>query len=208
MISDTMDGKSGVTLDPELQRRLEIARASEDKKQRLREQVKRERRFLIPLLAFVALLFPNLGRAKVLGHSMEPQFVEGDSLVILKTFRLFAPLKPGDMVVLHKQGGRYSGEELVKRVAFIQNADGNAAFPETVATSQGAVPFKTLFPYYTAGIKHVPANGYLVVGDNLMVSADSRDPDIGVIYDTEIQGKVLNPNRMSTDKVKFIDIQD
>lgn len=179
-------------LDPELQRRLNKMRDEDDKKRKLREQILRERRFLIPVLVFVLLMLPNFGRAQVLGKSMVPQYEEGDALVILKTFRIFAPLKIGDVIVVRKKTGKYEGEDLVKRVAFIQNAAGNAPLPKEVTLSRGPVPFHYLFPTVVQGFEKVPANHVLVVGDNLDVSVDSRDPDMGPVADYEIAGKVLN----------------
>jgi signal peptidase I len=183
---------AAIELDPELKRRLAETREKEEATRKFREQVNRERRFLIPVLVFVALLFPNFGRAKVLGSSMQPQYKEGDALVILKTFRVFAPLQVGDVIVLKKQEGKYQGEELVKRVAFIQNAEGNAPFPKTVPMSRGDIPFAKLFPFVEQGLQKVSPGRMLVVGDNLAVSVDSRDPDVGAVSDSEIVGKVLN----------------
>jgi signal peptidase I len=180
------------SVDPELQRRLTLVRDEEDKKRRLREQIMRERRFLIPVLVFVLLMFPNFGRAQVVGKSMEPQYEEGDALVVLKTFRIFAPLKIGDVVVIRKKTGKYKGEDLVKRVAFIQNEAGNAPLPKSVPLSRGEVLFHHLFPTVVQGFERVPARQVLVVGDNLDVSVDSRDSDIGPVADNEIEAKVLN----------------
>ncbi|GAB4461113.1 MAG: hypothetical protein OHK0029_25930 [Armatimonadaceae bacterium] len=179
-------------IDPELEKRLALVREDEDRKKRFREQVNRERRFLIPILIFVLLLLPNFGRAKVLGKSMEPQYYEGDALVILKTYRTFSPLKEGDIVVVKKKQGEYLGEDLVKRVAFIQNSAGNAPLPQFVQTARGKVSFRELFPRLALGFDRVPANQIVVVGDNFWVSADSRDPEIGYITDDEVVGKVLN----------------
>jgi signal peptidase I len=179
------------TLDPELDARLKRVREDEEKKRRFREQVKRERRFLIPILVFVLLLFPNFGRAKVLGSSMEPLFKEGDALVVLKTFRYFAPIKEGDIVVVRKQEGEYAGEDIVKRVAFIQNATGDAPFPRYVETSRGKIEFRRLFPWVALGGMKVPPKHILVIGDNLRVSVDSRDPEIGAVAESEVVSKIL-----------------
>lgn len=190
------DSERGATdysaIDSEVQRRLALARNDEEKKRKLREQIVRERRFLIPVLVFVLMLLPNFGRAKVLGKSMQPQYEEGDALVVLKTFRIFSPLKVGDIVVIRKKTGKYEGEDLVKRVAFVQNDAGNAPFPKSVTMARGEVPFHYLFPTVVQGFEPVPAHNILVVGDNLDVSVDSRDPDLGSIADSEIIGKVLN----------------
>jgi signal peptidase I len=122
---------------------------------------------------------------------MEPRFHGGDSLIILKTFRIFSPLKVGDIVVVAKKEGETAGQELIKRVVFIQNAEGNAKWPESVETSRGPLPMRLLFPTEVMGIRKVPANDICVMGDNFEVSSDSRDPEIGPIAPSEIVGKVL-----------------
>jgi len=177
--------------DTEMERRLETVREQEQRKASLRERVKKERRVLFPLLALVVLLVPNFGRVQVVGASMEPRFHSGDSLIILKTFRIFSPLKVGDIVVVAKKQGETAGEELIKRVVFIQNAEGNATWPDTVETSRGRLPMRLLFPTEVMGFRKIPANYICVLGDNYEVSSDSRDEEIGPIAPSEIVGKVL-----------------
>lgn len=178
--------------DPELASRLAALREQEDRKKAHRAQVAKERRFLIPIFIFVVAMFPNFGRAQVVGESMVPQYRPGDALVILKTFRIFAPLKPGDIVVIKKRTGELAGEEIVKRVVFVQNDAGNAPFPASFWTKRGIQDSAEHFPWFLQGIETVPPKGIVVVGDNMDVSQDSRDPEVGVIQDTEVVGKVLN----------------
>jgi signal peptidase I len=177
--------------DADMHAHLDAIREQESRKARLRERIKKERRILLPLLAFVVLLVPNFGRVKVVGDSMKPQFHSGDSLMILKTFRTFSPLKPGDIVVVAKKEGETAGQELIKRVVFIQNAEGNAKWPESVETSRGPLPMRFFFPQEVMGIAKIPANYICVMGDNFEISSDSRDPEIGPIAPSEIVGKVL-----------------
>jgi signal peptidase I len=178
--------------DPELASRLAAVREDEERKRKHRERVARERRFLIPIFVVVVALFPNFGRAKVVGQSMEPRYHEGDPLVLLKTFRIFSPLKPGDVIVIKKKTGPIANEEFVKRVVFIQSKEGNTPFPKTFGTSRGEQQSVDFFPWYEDETKDVPPGGIIVIGDNTDVSQDSRDEAVGVIKDDEILGKVLN----------------
>jgi signal peptidase I len=73
--------------------------------------------------------------AKVQGQSMSPRYTTGDSLVVLKTFRLFTPVKVGDIVIIKLKHGRYKGEEIVKRVVFVQNEKGDAPWPKYIRNS-------------------------------------------------------------------------
>lgn len=178
-----------VTMDPDLQARLDKMRAEQLEKERFRQRVWRERRVLFPMLALVLVSFFNFGRAEVVGNSMLPQYHSGDSLLLLKSYRRFAPLDSGDIVVLQLKHGKLAGQDLVKRVVFIQNTQGTAKWPETVETSRGNIPTRLLFPLEAAGIAPTPPNSIWVVGDNLMNSTDSRD--FGPVSRDEVIGKVL-----------------
>ncbi len=177
-------------LSPELEDRLDEVRLQEKKKQSLRQQVMRERRVLLPALGIALLALPNFRMAEVTGHSMEPQYDTGDRLVVLKSYRLFTPLKVGDIVVIKRKYGKDAGEQLVKRVVFIQNDDGTAKWPATVRTMRGDIPMEPFFPDEVEGSRVVPPNGIMVMGDNIMNSSDSRE--FGALRDEEIMGKVLN----------------
>ena len=169
-----------------------IAEARERVRQRAHhELVLRERRALLVLLAFVLLCLPNFRIARVVGHSMEPQFHDGDRLLLLKSWRWFAPLVPGDIIVFDDDD-----VQLVKRVAFVQNRDGTAPWQHSVETSNGRVTISPAdFPGGMAHIDRIPSHGHYhqrliyVLGDNLPISEDSRE--FGPIAPEQIIGKVL-----------------
>jgi len=192
--SDMDGGRRTVDLDvdPELARRLRELRDKDRDKEALRRQVWKERRVLLPLLGITLALLPNFRMAQVQGRSMYPAYSEGDRLVMLKTFKYFSPVQVGDVVVIRLNHGKYKGEEWVKRVVFIQNEQGNAAWPQYIKTFRGEVPTRALFARHTLGLATVPPGHIMVMGDNLENSTDSRDEDIGSISPDEIVGKVLN----------------
>jgi signal peptidase I len=181
-----------VALDPALRERMAQVEEERRRKDALRARVVKERRVLFPLLGVALLMLPNFGRAKVVGHSMEPQFNTGDSLILLKTYRYLSPIKAGDIVVLQKKEGRLEGEDLVKRVVFVQNDAGNAPWPETITNKRGTFKTSQLFPRESLGFVKVPPHHLYVMGDNVWNSVDSRDPDVGAVSENEIIGKVLN----------------
>jgi signal peptidase I len=178
-------------LDPELESRLHALHAAEDRRNKLAARIRKERRVLLPVLGLCLMALPNFRMAKVQGHSMEPRYTTGDTLVLLKTFRLFTPIKVGDIVVIHLKHGKTEGEEIVKRVIFVQNEKGNAPWPDYIYNSRGRISTERWFPEYKAGTEVVPAGAVMVMGDNTMNSMDSRD--FGPVLDDEIEGKVLNP---------------
>lgn len=184
--------RAPVEIDPELKARLREVEEERQRKESLRARIAKERRVLFPILGVALLCLPNFGRAKVVGHSMEPLLSPGDTLVLLKTYRLFSPLKPGDVVVIRKKRGRLEGEDLVKRIVFIQNETGDAPWPQTIKNARGVYATSRLFPREALGYEKVPARHAYVLGDNVWNSTDSRDADIGAISQDEIIGKVIN----------------
>ena len=184
--------RTPVMMDPALRERIADLEEEHRKRDILRARILKERRVLFPLLAVALLMLPNLGWAKVVGHSMEPQFRPGDTLLLLKTYRYLSPLKVGDIVVLQKKEGKLEGEDLVKRVVFIQNETGNAPWPATITNKRGTYQSRQLFPREVMGLSKVPPNHVYVVGDNVGNSVDSRDPDVGAVAEDEIIGKVLS----------------
>jgi signal peptidase I len=191
MASEVVSGTQGLHIHPTLEMRLAELREADARKARRQEQIKRERRFLIPVFLFVLFLFPNFGTVSVIGKSMYPTFQTGDRLVMLKSFRIFAPLQPGDVVVLKKREGDLKGEDLIKRVVCIKDNQGNETWAKSVDTAEGAVDPHRLFPGYFLKISTLPNNSVLVLGDNILWSTDSRDPEVGPVAQSEIEGKVL-----------------
>jgi len=179
-------------VDPELARRLRELREKDRDKEALRRQVWKERRVLLPLLGITLALLPNFRMAQVQGRSMYPAYSEGDRLVMLKTYRTFAPLQVGDVVVIRLKHGKYKNEEWVKRIVFIQNERGDEPWPKWLETGRGQVPASAWFPAEAAGKKKVPPGKMLVLGDNIADALDSRDPEIGAVSPDEVIGKVLN----------------
>lgn len=182
---------NAVALDPDLESRLDALHDAEDRRSKLAARIRKERRVLLPVLGLCLMALPNFRMAKVQGQSMEPRYTTGDSLVLLKTFRIFTPVKVGDIVIIHLKHGKNKGEEIVKRVIFVQNEQGNAPWPEYIYNSRGRIPTDYWFPEYTSGAEVVPVGSVMVMGDNTMNSMDSRD--FGPVFDYEIEGKVLNP---------------
>jgi signal peptidase I len=181
-----------VELDPILEARITEKRREEARNASLRERIIRERRVLFPMLAIALLALPNFRMGQVTGKSMEPRFFNNDRLVILKTYKWFAPLQVGDVVIVHLKRPNEEEQEIVKRVVFIQNATGDAQWPEYIANARGRYRSASLFPREVGGFKEVPPNTYYVLGDNVDNSADSRDDEIGAIREEEIVGKVIN----------------
>ncbi len=192
------ESRPRAALDPELQARLVALETERIRRERWRTRLWRERRALLLLFGLVLILYANFRMARVVGRSMEPQFVEGQSLLVLTSYRRLSPLRPGDIIVFHNP--QDPTQELVKRVVFIQNARGTREWPPTVRTSRGVIPVGQLFTIdMMRSAANAPANPFpprgviYVLGDNVDNSTDSRD--FGPVQDEAVLGKVLGQDR-------------
>ncbi len=183
-------------LAPETLARLKNYQVQEAKQAGIRRWQRIERMILLPILLLVIIGLFNFKMGQVQGRSMAPTYETGDKLLLLKSYKVFSPVKVGDIVVVKLNHGRYKGEEWVKRVVFVQNGDGTAKWGENIRTTRsglhgGAISLAYWFPDYFNGTKPVPAKHIVVMGDNYMNSVDSRDEEIGPIAPEEIEGKVI-----------------
>jgi signal peptidase I len=151
---------------------------------------KREWVVLGTLLAMAIFAFFNVKRVVIHGVSMQPTFRSNQSVFVWTSAPRNA-LKPGDIIVFRSP----EGEELIKRIVFIQNKQGTLPPPEDVWTPDGGQPFVELFdnffPTYKS-IAVVPSFGnrrIWVMSDNYEHSEDSRD--FGPIAPKDILGKVI-----------------
>ena len=144
-----------------------------------RRQTLTLRRIEWAFLSFFLILslaaYATLQRVIVHGRSMEPTLHDGDALIAWK-------LMPGDrlhdddVIVFRDQ----DGSELIKRIVFLQNAQGTAVPPQFVQIPGSVRPWKTLFHDYDQEVasgrrpKAGPENTIYVMGDNTDNSEDSR----------------------------------
>ncbi len=154
------------------------------------ERAKRiERIILLPILALVAAAFFILGRVEVIGRSMEPNFHDGQRLIVIKTYKQLSPLKVGDVIVIEAANKKGREAQIIKRIAFIQNAQGTLPWPGILPTSRGPQLTPTLFPA-EAFSSPIPKKSMLVLGDNLENSTDSRE--FGPVFPNEVFAKVIS----------------
>jgi len=141
---------------------------------------------LLVVLFMVIVGFYSVKRVVVHGISMEPSFHSGQTVFVWTSVPI-ASLKIGDVIVLHSD----DGDELIKRIVFIQNQQGNAQPPQSVWTPDGNQPFSDLFDNYAALASTAPGDDrrIWVMGDNYEHSEDSRD--FGPIAPKQLLGKVI-----------------
>lgn len=105
--------------------------------------------------------------------SMEPNFHDGQRLVVNKAVYIFGEPERGDVIIFRAPNGRQ--EDFIKRVIAIPG--------DTVEVKNGAVyvngikldePYIADLPNYTLEKQEVPEDSYFVLGDNRNHSNDSH----------------------------------
>ena len=129
---------------------------------------------------------------RVVGPSMLPNYVEGERVIVAS---VFAVIKPGDVVVTDAHNG--TGDPLIKRVLALEGdeiyieEDGTIyrngeVYQDIVDTTRATRNGDTVYPLV------VPEGCVFLLGDNRMVSFDSRYVQVGCVPVECIVGKVLN----------------
>ena len=129
--------------------------------------------------------------------SMESTLIENDYLIVSRqAYRLFGQCKRGDIIVFQSEiplGDTGDKKLLVKRVIAIGG--------DTISISGGLVyvngePLDE--PYLKDGYTNgsmaevtVPEGSLFCMGDNRLVSRDSRDPSVGFVSESDVKGKVV-----------------
>ncbi len=151
---------------------------------------------LLGILLIVSLLLVRI--VVVSGSSMNRTLLDGDYLFVLSN-TIYNNPQQGDIVVVSKESFD-NGSPIVKRVIAtggqwvkIQNGlvyvgeDKNAM----VALEEDYITSPTIAGEEYAHPVQVPQGSIFCLGDNRIVSHDSRSPDIGMIDNNEVLGKVM-----------------
>ena len=128
---------------------------------------------LLAGVIFIALQY-TLQSSIVVGSSMQPNFQEGQRLIISKIVYTFQEPERGDVIVFHPPNN--SREDYIKRVIALPH--------DIVGIEEGIVyvngspldePYIEDAPRYTLEEYEVPENNYFVLGDNRNHSNDSHN---------------------------------
>lgn len=147
-------------------------------------------KFFLLLLVIIVVIPNTIGITKVSGLSMFPTFNDGNIIVEEKISKYFSQPELGDVVIINK---KLQGYKIVKRVMGVSG--------DTVEIKEGIVFVndKAVPEIMTEGDSQdmaavtVPEGHIFVMGDNRAPgeSIDSRDPSVGPIALTNIDGNVL-----------------
>ena len=151
-------------------------------------------------ISVVILLFSFVFRiCSVEGESMEDTLFHGESLVVSNLF--YTP-EQGDVIVFHQTGKL--NEPVVKRViatagetVHIQYTAGGMKVTVTdvngneTVLDEEYIKYVDIPLYFSSATYHVGEGELFVMGDNRNHSKDSRHPDIGMVDERRVLGKVL-----------------
>lgn len=156
-----------------------------EKKDRL---IKEWTESLLVALIITGILYFLLWPMKVEGKSMEPTLHDGNYVLVSRVLKSFSTLERGDIITIELTYNNKK-EHVVKRIIATEG--------EHVEIEEGKVYIDSkpiVEPYINVETLgdvdlYVPKDAYFVLGDNRMVSKDSRS--FGCIFEEDIDAKVI-----------------
>lgn len=172
-----------------------VARQGQSEPQSPGREMYQNVRTLVTVLAVLILVFTFVARIIVVsGPSMENTLQNGDAMLV---WSLGYTPKQGDVVVLTKRS--YQEDSIVKRVIAtggqtvdIDYATGTV-YVDGMALEEDYIKEQMQVPSYGDMVNHVtvPEGCLFVMGDNRNQSADSRYPEIGIVDERCVIGRVV-----------------
>lgn len=158
----------------------------------IKEFLKDTFKYIIFIIVVLMVAIYIVGLQQVIGPSMNPNYLDGDIIILDKISYNFKDIKRGDVVSLNYVDAKY----LIKRVIGIpgdyiefKNNElyiNGKCMDETYL--EGAI--NKDFSLKELGYDEIPDDMYFVVGDNRENSLDSRDTSVGLISKEQIVGRV------------------
>lgn len=171
---------------------------AEEKKKKKRSPVSYAIEFAIYIILILGCVFwvPEhvIQRTVVNGESMENTLHTGESLLVEKVSYRFNDPQRYDIIVFYPEG-RDVDEYYVKRIFGLPGETiqitGNDIYINGEKIEDGFAKNGMDDPGIAAEPLTLADDEYFVLGDNRMVSLDSRDPDLGHIKAEDIAGHVI-----------------
>jgi signal peptidase I len=148
---------------------------------------------LVMAIVIFLLLQATVQSFIIVGSSMQPNFQDGERVLINKVVYRFDQPERGDVIIFHPGGDQES--DYIKRIIglpgeFVEIKDGVVCIHE----EDGDV-FTLAEPYIAEAARRdftgstIPEDEYFVLGDNRNNSNDSRNSSVGTIPKEDIIGK-------------------
>ncbi len=128
---------------------------------------------ILAIIIFV-LLQATVQSFVIVGSSMQPNFHEGERLLINKVVYKFRQPERGEVIIFHPPSSQQT--DYIKRVIGLPG-DSIEVKDETVYVNGSELdePYLSDSPHYTFELLEVPDNEYFVLGDNRNNSNDSHN---------------------------------
>lgn len=142
-------------------------------------------------LGLILFVIPNsIGITKVSGLSMYPTFEDGNIILEEKISKFFSSPELGDVVIINKD---VQGYKIVKRVIGVEGDTIEIKNGYVLVNGEGLLEIMTEGTSNDMPVTTVPKNHLFVMGDNRAPgeSIDSRDPSVGPIAISNLDGRVL-----------------
>jgi signal peptidase I len=148
---------------------------------------------LVLAIVIFLLLQATVQSFIIVGSSMQPNFQDGERILINKVVYRFNQPERGDVIIFHPGGDRES--DYIKRIIGLPG--------ESVEIKEGVVyiheedgdVFTLAEPYIAEAARRdftgsaIPEDEYFVLGDNRNNSNDSRNSSVGTVPKEDIIGK-------------------
>lgn len=148
------------------------------------------------IIVFVLFISPKFLMEKILvdGSSMEKTLYDGEQVLIEKVSRYFNGPKRFDIVVFTKNHGTYT-KTYIKRVIGLPGESVQIIGDRIFINGEELEEDFGKDPIDSAGIAAEPIllgeDEFFVLGDNRVVSIDSRDKVVGTVSKDELDGVVF-----------------
>lgn len=124
------------------------------------------------------------------GNSMLPTFKDRDLVLVSKLHYLLSQPRRGDIILF--KNGISKNDYLIKRIITFQNDTiqivNGKIYVNDALISEEYVKHKDNRSFYK---RVTPVNSFFVLGDNRLISKDSRYKEIGFINKDSVIGKVI-----------------
>lgn len=157
----------------------------------IKEFIKDAFKYIVVIICVLIVAIYVVSFVQVVGPSMEPNYTDGEVLIISKFHYKVFDVKRNDIISFESEGVRY----LIKRVIGLPGETieykNNILYINGVGYEESIVEGLVTndFKLKDLGYDVIPDGMYLVLGDNRNDSYDSRD--FGLITDDQIIGKCL-----------------
>lgn len=160
-----------------------------EKKNKKKEIIKEILGYLVIILVVVLIRVFVFDPVKVDGPSMDTTLSTGEIMILNKFKYRKSDIQRYDIVVI-----KIDNKKIIKRVIGLPNETiyikDNKVYANDVELDNSFASTKTEdFELSEIGLVKVPGDSYFVLGDNRMISLDSRYTEVGTIKKNQILGK-------------------